>query len=163
MRTVFQRMARGGLRAFLAAAMLSAGVVGVRAQEPASFTAQVEGMWRAGDYAGVLALAQQRLAADTNDLPGLLLKFECEIAYLQLGAATNTASEILRVAPQIDTPCFSAVRQVILDDAQCALDLLPHYPPDEYASDLARVGTITNKSLACDFAIQALEEDGYFQ
>lgn len=127
------------------------------------FASQVEGMWRAGNYAGVLAIAQERLAADTNDLPGLLLKFEYESEYLQLSAATNTAAEILRVAPQIESVSFSAVRPVVMDDAQSALELMPNYPASEYAADLLKVGTITNKALPCDYAIQALEEDGYFQ
>lgn len=127
------------------------------------FTSQVEGMWRAGNYAGVLAIAQQRLAADTNDLPGLLLKFEYESEYLLLAAATNTAAEILRVAPLIESASFAAVRSVVLDDAHCAMDLMPNYPPAEYATDLLKAGSITNKALACDYALQALEEDGYFQ
>jgi len=128
-----------------------------------SFTAQVEGMWRTGDHAGVLAIAQTRLAANTNDLPGLLLKCEYELEYLQLDAATNTAAEILRVAPQIETERFGEIRSWVVSDAQVLLDAIPQYPPDEYAADLARAGTITNKSLACGVVLQALEEDGYFR
>ena len=98
-----------------------------------SFVCQVEGMWRSGDYAGVLA------------------------------AATNTASDILRVAPQIGTERFAEVRELVVQDAQAALELIPQYPPDEYAADLLKAGTITNKHLPCDYAIRALEEDGYIQ
>ncbi len=128
-----------------------------------SFVCQVEGMWRSGDYAGVLAIAQQRLSTDTNDLPGLLLKYEYEVEFLQLAAATNTASDILRVAPQIGTERFAEVRELVVQDAQAALELIPQYPPDEYAADLLKAGTITNKHLPCDYAIRALEEDGYIQ
>ena len=127
------------------------------------FTAQVESMWRAGNYAGVQSIAQQRLSANTNDLPGLLLRFEYELEYLQIAAATNTAAEILRVAPSISTPRFAEIRAVVLEDAQYMMDTLPTYPPEEYASDLLKAGSVTNNPLDCDFAIRALEEDGYFQ
>lgn len=127
-----------------------------------SFAAQVEEMWRAGNYAGVMAIAQQRLAANTNDLPGLLLKHEYEVEFLQLDAATNTAAEIIRVAPQIESERFAEVRALVIQDAEAALELLPQYPPDELAADWLTVGTMTNNHLPSGYAIQALEEDGYF-
>jgi len=137
-------------------------VVAISVHGQDGFTSQVEGMWRAGDHAGVLAIAQQRLATDPNDLPGLLLKFDYEVEYLQLDEATNTATEILRVAPQIGTERFSEVRDYVTLNAQTLIEVVTNYPPAEYARDLARVGTITNKFLSYKYAIQALEEDGYF-
>lgn len=142
---------------------VAASVCAVAARGQDSFATQVEEMWRAGNYAGVMAIAQQRLAANTNDLPGLLLKYEYEVECLQLNAAMNTATEIIRVAPQIESEHFAEVRALIVQDAQAALELLPQYPPDELAADLSTVGTVTNKHLPSVFAIRALEEDGYFQ
>lgn len=138
------------------------GVLRASAGE-SNFVKRVGGMWRAGDYAGVRKIAQSRLAADTNDLAGLLLELEYNIEYLQLEAATNTAAAIVRVAPQITTPRFSEVGEIVAESAKVIIWAATNYPPDEYAKDIQRIGTITNKQLSCDFILRMLEEDGYFK
>lgn len=132
-------------------------------REKTGFAARVEGMWRAGDYAGVMDLARERLAADPNDLAGLLLKFEYESEYLQLDAAVQTAKDIIAVASRTETERFAQVRELVVQDARSALELLPQYPPEELAKDLPTVGLVTNKALPCGFALRALEADGLFR
>lgn len=137
--------------------------VALAEREEDGFSARVEKMWRAGDYAGVMALAQERLAADPNDLAGLLLKFEYESEFLQLDAAVQTAKDIIAVASRTETERFAQVRERVVQDARSALESLPQYPPEELAKDLPTVGLVTNKALPCGFALRALEADGLFR
>ena len=128
----------------------------------ASFTDRVTDMWKAGDYAGVMEIARQRLANDPDDMPGLLLELEYEIEYLRLDSVTNTAACILQVAPRIQTPRFSEFRNLVTHVAEVAMWAATNYPPEQYAIDIQKVGTITNKTLGSAFALQALEDDGLF-
>lgn len=62
-----------------------------------NFYQQVSSMWFSGDKRGVLDIANQRLAQNSNDIAGLLLKLEYETEFLQLDNMTNTMAKITLV------------------------------------------------------------------
>lgn len=128
----------------------------------AGFYANVPGMWLDGRKAEVYEMAQQRLAADTNDVAGLCLKMEYEVAFLDFANVSNTMVRFLQQGAAVTSEHFAAQFPFVQEDVSHLLALLPEYPPERIAEDRLK-GAITNKPLIWGTCIEALEEDGYFE
>jgi hypothetical protein len=126
-----------------------------------NFYQQVSSMWFSGDKRGVLDIANQRLAQNSNDIAGLLLKLEYETEFLQLDNMTNTMAKIISVGSTFSGTNFSKVFPVIEASYEIMKQVVTNYPPAEYASDLTKTN-VTGKTMSCDAEIKALQDDGYF-
>lgn len=144
--------------------MLCLAVVGLPLAGAAQtgFYANVSGMWLEGRKSEVYQMAQQRLAADTNDVAGLCLKMEYEVAFLDFANVSNTMVRFLQQGAAVTSEHFAAQFPFVQEDVSHLLALLPEYPPERIAEDRLK-GAITNKPLIWGTCIEALEEDGYFE
>lgn len=126
------------------------------------FYANVSGMWLEGRKAEVYQMAQERLAGDTNDIAGLYLKMEYEVAFLDFANVSNTMVRFLQQGAAVTSEHFAAQFPFVRDDVSHLLSLLPEYPPERIEGDRLK-GSITNKPLLWGTCIEALEADGYFE
>ena len=135
-------------------------VIGVQAQS--NFYEQVKTMWFNGNKQGVLDIANQRLAVNSNDIAGLLLRCEYEGENLLFDAATNTMARIIELIPTFNGTNFAAEIPWLEEDYEVMKIIITNYPPEEYLSDLAKTNAL-GKTMACDDYIKALQADGYFE
>ena len=134
----------------------------IQAYGQSSFYARVSTMWFAGDSQGVLDIANQRLAHNSNDLAGLLLKFEWHGEHLQFVGMDNTMSQILAVGTTYPGTNFAKAYPSLRDDYEMLKPILANYPLEDYAKDILKTN-IPGRRLSVDAALKALQDDGYFQ
>ena len=58
----------------------------------------VTNLWYEGHKSNVLAIAEQRLAANSNDLAGLILRMEYNLAFSNNSCLSNDAMSVISVA-----------------------------------------------------------------
>ncbi|HMP83682.1 MAG TPA: hypothetical protein PKA41_13370 [Verrucomicrobiota bacterium] len=126
------------------------------------FYEQVSSMWYSGNKTGVLSIATQRLQQDTNDIAGLLLKMEYQIAFIDFDQVTNTMSRVLQVGGAITSANFAATFPTVEADINHLIGMIPLYPTNEIAADQAK-GNLPNKPLIHGAVIKALQDDGFFE
>ena len=126
------------------------------------FHANVTNLWYQGHKSNVLEIAEQRLSADTNDIAGLILRYEFQIAFLEVSSVSNSARRVLDVAQTITSANFARTFPEYSENIQAALDFLPHYTPAEVAEDKLKA-LIPHKPLVATDIIKALQDDGYFE
>jgi hypothetical protein len=127
-----------------------------------NFTENVSSLWLAGQKTNVLNIAEQRLQANTNDMAGLILKMEYEMAFLDFDNMTNTMQQVLTQGALITTTNFVGCYSYMSNCINHMLSVLPLYPTNEIAGDRLK-GNIAGKRMLYSAEIQALEDDGYFQ
>ena len=144
----------------MAALIVLVGVIETSGQT--NFYEQVSSQWYSGNKTGVLSIAEQRLQQDTNDIAGLILKMDYQIEFVELDTVSNTMKRVLDVGSQVTTTNFAAAFSLVQSDISHLLQMLPLYPTNEIAADIAKA-SIANKPLTSGYAIKALQDDGYFQ
>jgi hypothetical protein len=142
----------------LALAMIAC--VGV-AQAQTDFYTNVTNLWYQGDKSNVFALANARLIQNSNDIAGLVLKMECECAWLDLPQISNSILRVIQIGDIVSTSNFvqkfQVERQELLDD----LELFRTYPtPQELPIERGKANII-HKELPT-YLFDALQKDGYF-
>ncbi|NLB56784.1 MAG: hypothetical protein GX811_13670 [Lentisphaerae bacterium] len=141
--------------------VLIACLTGIMSYGQTNLYEQVSQLWFDGDKGHVLAIANTRLRADTNDIAGLILKMEYEIEYLELETATNTMVRVLEQGVKVESENFSAFFHTLERSVRHLLNMIPLYPTNELAADIEKA-KVSGKPLSFGFAIKALQEDGYF-
>lgn len=135
------------------------GTVAVEAQS--NFYANVTNLWYQGYKTNVLAMAEARLAANSNDIAGLILKMECKIAFLDLPEVSNSICSVIQVGDTITTSNFvkrfQREREELLDD----LELFKTYPTSEQLPIERAKAFIKNKEFPT-YLLDALQIDGFF-
>ena len=134
----------------------------IRAYSQSSFYARVSTMWFAGDSQGVSDIANQRLAHNSNDLAGLLLKFEWQGEHLDFLGMDHTMSNVLIIGETYPGTNFAKVYPSLRDGYELLKPILANYPLDDYAKDILKTN-IPGRRMSFDAALKALQDDGYFQ
>ena len=68
----------------------------------------VTNLWWEGPKTNILAIAEERLAANTNDIVGIVLKTEYDISFSPATVLSNSFRRVLAVGAEVDTPAFAA-------------------------------------------------------
>ena len=132
-------------------------------QGQTNFVKQVADLWFTGHKTNVLAIANQRLQQNTNDIAGLLLKMDYETEFLLFDQMSNTIDRVVQVGATITTPKFAALYPLVMEEANYWKKVASTYhPPEQLAADRAK-GNIAEKPLSVEFILESLQEDGYFQ
>ena len=116
----------------LALAVLA--TIAAKADGTAFFT-NVTNLWYQGHKSNVLAIAEERLARNTNDIAGLILKMEYDLEFLDLVAVSNSCLRTIACGKEIQSPCYSARYPEFKTDMEDILDIIAHYPSDQLSSD----------------------------
>ena len=126
-----------------------------------NFFTNVTNLWFQGSKSNVLEIAEQRLGMNTNDIAGLILKYEFQLEFLEVSSISNSAQRILDVGATIASPNFVQVFPDYIENIHAALDFLPHYTPAEIAEDKPKA-LIPYKPLVATDIIKALQDDDCF-
>ena len=130
-----------------------------------NFYTNVTNLWYQGYKTNVLAIANARLAANSNDIAGLILKAEYHLAFCENAALSNAYLRVIQRADSITTTNFvkcwqeEGGRQDYLD----TLDYMAENPltPQQIQEESLK-GFINEKPLPDAYLIEALQKDGHF-
>lgn len=128
-----------------------------------NFHANITNLWYQGYKTNVLAIANTRLAVNSNDIAGLILKAEYDLEFLEMGTISNSFQRLLQVGDTITTTNFVKRFKLERDDYVDILDWLREdpIPANELPNEKAK-GNIIHKELSTGL-LEALQKDGYFQ
>jgi len=140
-------------------------VVGSASLAQTNFYSNVTNLWYQGYKTNVLGIANARLAVNTNDIAGLILKAEYHFAFLEVEAISNAYLRVIQVGDTITTPHFVVNWQKGLSRKRILwiLDDFMEDPitPQEIQAEKHKA-LIKHKPLPARNLIDALQKDGYF-
>jgi len=130
-----------------------------------NFYTNVTNLWYQGYKSDVLNIATARLASNTNDIAGLILKAEYHLAFCEDAAISNAYFRVIHVGDTITTTNFVKCWQEE-GGRQDYLDMLDHLAekpltPQQIQEERLK-GFINEKPLPDAYLIEALQKDGYF-
>ncbi len=136
--------------------------VGFCAHAQTNFYTNVTNLWYQGYKSNVLAIANARLAVNSNDIAGLILKMEYYTEFSVMSEISNSFWRVINVGDTITSPHFLAKYPDERANLLEILDFIKENPlsPAELAIEQAK-GNINQKSLPTPL-IEALQKDGYF-
>lgn len=129
--------------------------------QASSYFVNITNQWFLGHQTNVLALANQRLSANTNDIAGLLMKASYDFDFSDSGTLSNTLVRVLSVGETVTSPAFTNAFWLTRLDIQGTFITLGTETPEEHASDMHKV-TGPGHPMAYSEELKALDDDGYF-
>lgn len=126
-----------------------------------AYYANITNEWFQGRQTNVLALASQRLASNTNDIAGLLMKASYEFDFADANTLSNSLVRILAVGRTVSSASFSNAFPLVSLDIRGTFRTLATETPEEHASDMLKVMG-AGHPMAYEDALKALDDDGYF-
>ena len=118
--------------------LLMAACATAQTNAPIDNFALVTNLWWNGYKTNVLQIAEQRLAINSNDIVGLILKLEYDVEFINLQLISNSVFSVAQCGRTISTPLFSQRLSQREEDLEEILDLVAIYPMEEYESDKAK-------------------------
>ena len=117
--------------------------------------------WWQGRQTNVLAMAESRLAANTNDIAGLLMKASYDFDFADSPTLSNSLVRVLSAGTLVTTPAFTNAFRLASLDIQWTFKTLSSETPAEHASDMIKVMG-PGHPMAYSDELKALDDDGYF-
>ena len=117
--------------------------------------------WFTAQHSNALAMAERRLAANTNDIAGVLMKASWDFEFLEPSDISNALARVVQVGSTCHLPTFTNVFETTKIDARFLLDIFPLEPPEERIADRAKRG-LPGKLPHYIRELKALDDDGYF-
>ena len=131
-----------------------------------NFYTNVTNLWyQGGEHrTNVLTIANARLAANTNDIAGLILKAEYHFEFLEASHISNAFLRVIQVGDTITTPNFVQRYQELSRERILAIldDLAEDPLTDAEIQREKHKALIPHKPLPSSRLIEALLQDGYF-
>ena len=125
------------------------------------YYASITNLWYQGQQTNVLALSEQRLATNQNDIAGLLMKASYDFDFSNATTLSNTLARILVVGDTITTPAFTNAFRLTRIDIRGTFKTIATETPDEHTSDMLKVMG-AGHPMAYEDELKALDDDGYF-
>lgn len=128
-----------------------------------NFFTNVTNLWWTGHKSNVLEMANARLAVNSNDIAGLILKAEYDLEFLEMDTISNSFQRVIQIGDTITTTNFVKRFKRERSDYVDILDWLKDdpIPANELPAEKAK-GNIIHKELSTGL-LEALQKDGYFQ
>ena len=120
----------------------------------------VTNLWWNGPKTNILALAEQRLAVDTNDIVGIVLKTEYDISFSRASVLSNSFRRVLSVGAGVRTPAFSAAYPRIAWNVSGMFVSLERYTDAVFEVEKQK-GFNLHVEMGLKRAWDALHEDGW--
>ncbi len=120
----------------------------------------VTNLWWEGPKTNIIAIAEERLSSNTNDIVGLVLKTEYDIAFSSASVLSNSFRRVLSVGATIDTPAFRLAYPRTAWNISGMFVALEHYTDEIYNADHDK-GFVIHKPMNLKLAWDALHEDGW--
>ena len=117
--------------------------------------------WWQGRQTNVLAMAEARLASNTNDIAGLLMKASYDFDFSSSTTLSNTLVRVLSVGETVTSHTFTNVFRLTRLDIRGTFITLSKETPEKHASDMLKVMG-AGHPMAYSIELEALDKDGYF-
>ena len=143
------------------------GVVWSASLAQTNFYTNVTNLWYQGGEgrSNVLDIANARLAVNTNDIAGLILKAEYHLEFLETESVSNSYLRAIQIGDTITTTHFVKEWQEGLSRYALLtlLDMIAKNPltPQQIQAEKHKA-LIPHKPLPAAPLIEALQKDGYF-
>ena len=126
-----------------------------------NFYTNVTNLWYQGQKTEVLAIGQERLNINSNDMAGLLIQWSYDLEFLRLDYVSNSLSRIVQSGASITNTNFKANYPFLKESMEDMLEFFSTYhpTPTELAEEQAK-GLISNKTFADFIILEALQKDG---
>ena len=124
----------------------------------------VTNLWYNGYKSNVLAIAEQRLAVNSNDLAGLILKMEFNLATNNVECFSNDIFSVLELLPHVSGENIRLEIPRLQSDLLATLSFLAdEYRPTHEEIELDRAKfLIIHKPMTYEIPLKALHDDGLF-
>lgn len=127
-----------------------------------NFYENVTNLWYQGHKSNVLAIADSRLAQNTNDIAGLILKAEYNLEFYDIANISNSFLRVIQVGDSITTTNFFKRYQIMRPDMLWVLSDLAENPITAQEIQEERPKAFINHKSLPATLIEALQKDGYF-
>ena len=121
----------------------------------------ITNLWYQAHHSNVLAIANQRLAVNTNDLAGVVLKASWDFEFSNATVLSNSLNRLIAVGGSCHSPSFTNEFAITVEDVACTLQGLSLETPSQLAEDAAKRG-LPGKQMHFMEELKALDDDGYF-
>jgi len=112
-----------------------------------------------GNYSNVYEWAQQRLAANTNDLPGAYAMLEYDLCFSDFNAMSNSIQRMMRVSDDVALPAFTNLYQSTRAGWVYYLDhFLPAQNEEERLVEQQK-SLIPGRRMTCDIVLEMLHDN----
>ena len=124
----------------------------------------VTNLWYNGYKSNVLAMAEQRLAANSNDLAGLVMMMEYNLEYSNDSCLSNDIFRVLSVAETTTNSMISANFLEMKEILQDFLDFLKndYHPTEAELQEEKAKANIIHKHMTYERYLKWLNDDGLF-
>jgi len=138
-----------------------ATLVCIHAAESSTYFDNITNLWFTAQQTNVLILAEQRLAANTNDIAGVLMKASWDFAYADSSSLSNSLDRVVAVGQQTTTPAFTNQFRFTAIDVERVKDFLAIETESDRAQVLQKA-TRPGRLPHYVRELKALDDDGYF-
>ena len=127
-----------------------------------NFYTNVTNLWYQGYKSNVLEIAEQRLNVNSNDIAGLILKAEYNLAFYNVNDISNAYLRVIQVGDTITTPNFVKRYQIMRQGYLWILDDFVENPITIQEIQAEKPKALINQKPLPASLIEALQKDGYF-
>ena len=120
----------------------------------------ITNLWWNGPKTNVLAIASERLSANSNDIAGIILQTECEWSFGSPTTISNSTLRFLSNGADIQTPAFRVQYPIDAFNVSALLDSIPQMTDNEWAQE-REYGLMTHRKMMFGKAWDALRDDGW--
>lgn len=122
--------------------------------------ASVTNDWYQGNWTNVYELAQQRLAANTNDLVASHLIVSYDILFSDYQAMSNSIQRLVRALDSVSEPSLTNLCSSLRSGWEYYLDEFLPQQTEAVLQEQRAKSQITHKPLDCDFILEQVAEKG---
>ena len=124
----------------------------------------VTNLWYEGHKSNVLAIAEQRLAINSNDLAGLIIRMDYNTAFLNADCFSNDIAAVMSAANIASGAHLNQVKPLLFFSLTNTLEYLSkdfRLTADQLAAERQK-GFIPGKPMENEDVLEALHDDGLF-
>ena len=136
-------------------------VMGDLALQGSSYFNTITNLWYTGHQTNVLQMAEARLARNTNDIAGILMKASWDFAFSDAETLSNSLVRIRSVGGQVVTPAFTNAFVLTQFDLDSTFSILPRLTPAQLAIDRVKASGSGHR-MHYEEELKALDDDGFF-
>ena len=131
---------------------------------PADSFVLVTNLWYQGYKTNVLAIAEQRLAANSNDIAAVFLKLEYDIEFIRTNDVERSIAKLLRLANCATNANIAKYRDEIITGYSLFRNFLlnDYHPSAEVLEQDRQKGFLNHKPFSSERYLKALHDDGLF-
>ena len=121
----------------------------------------ITNLWYSGHQTNVLQMAEARLARNTNDIAGVLMKASWDFAFSDAVVLSNSLNRVLSAGEVVQASCFSNLFRITRLDVECVLNAVVNETSTQRSLDIDKQNRPGRLPHFIE-ELKALDADGYF-